>query len=296
MLRSMDRRQFLALGGTALTGLWPVRFAKGIAGLPEDHPLSRLLRVFNSEEQRRRPIGDRMDRIGASLLGTPYVAHTLETSDTVEICTVNLAGLDCVTFFESCLAIARMVGLRQTSEADLIRQVTLMRYRGGMLDGYVSRLHYTSEWIADNVKKGIVRDITQDLPGAVRFEKKIHFMSSNPKSYRQLKGNPNLVSKIAEIERRLSSAAMFHVPKDQIADAEPHLQTGDIVGITTSIEGIDCSHTGMCSRDTDGRLRFCHASSSEKKVVLGPRLSAYVGSVSRNLGVMIARPLEPKPR
>lgn len=289
----MDRREFFALGGSVLAGIHPVNKLLGrIAEMQDDASLRRLIADFDLDAQRNLPIGQRMDRIGIRLMGTPYVANTLETSDQAEICTVNLQGLDCVTFFETCLGLARMAALRQDTMADLVRQITLTRYRGGILDGYLSRLHYTSEWIADNQRRGNVADITPDLPGAARFEKRINFMSTHPDSYSQLKANPDWIPKIAEIEKRLTAATMFHVPKDKIATAEALLQTGDIVGITTSIDGIDCSHTGLCHRDEQGDLRFRHASSSLKKVVLGPRLSEYVASVSKNVGVMIARPLE----
>lgn len=257
-----------------------------------DEGLRQLLEPFGKLDARRLPIGERVDRVAAQLVGTPYVGQTLETSDDVEVCTINLHGIDCVTYFETCLGIARMVALGQNSMADLIRQVTLTRYRGGILGGYLSRLHYTNEWIADNAKRGIVEDITPRIAGAVRFEKQLDFMSKHPESYRQLKANPDWIPKIAEIERGLSGALMYHVPKASIAAAESELQTGDIVAITTSIDGIDCSHTGLCHRDAEGRLRFRHASSSQKKVVLDGRLSEYVASNSKNLGVMIARPLE----
>ena len=234
-----------------------------------------------------------MVQIGQNLLGTPYVGQTLEVSDTVESCVVQWDGLDCVTFFETCLGFARMIKLGGTAPSDLAKQITLTRYRGGILDGYVSRLHYTSEWISDNAKKGTVDDITPQLAGSVRFDKKINFMSSKPELYRQLNANRSLVPLIAKIEEKITTMPMFHVPRDRIEKIEGQLRSGDIVGITTSIDGIDCSHTGICAMGTRGSCLFMHASSSAKKVVLGPRLSEYVRSGAKNLGVMIARPREP---
>lgn len=297
MLSDVDRRQFLSLGGVALAGFLAARTRGTAAGtMVMEDELNRLIARFDLESERTRPIGERMDRVGDALMGTPYVAHTLETSDSDETCTIDLKGLDCVTYFETCLGIARMVALNQRTMAELVRQITLTRYRGGRLEGYLSRLHYTCEWISDNVQKGVVEDVTPSLPGSEPFVKPINFMSTHPESYRQLKANPDWVPRIAEIEKRITASAKHHVPKAKIADAEPFLRTGDIVGITTSIDGIDCSHTGLCHRDASGELRFRHASSSLKKVVLGPRLSEYVASVSRNVGVMIERPLEPADR
>jgi hypothetical protein len=70
------------------------------------------------------------------------------------------------------------------------------------------------------------------------------------------------------------------------------LGRGDIIGITTTIKGIDCSHTGMCYRHSDGSLRLLHASLTEKKVILDRTLSEYLASVSKHTGIMVARPVE----
>jgi hypothetical protein len=80
------------------------------------------------------------------------------------------------------------------------------------------------------------------------------------------------------------------LPKGRVAKAEPLLQTGDIIGLTTTMPGMDISHTGLCYRDKDGILRFLHASSTQKKVVLDRRLSACL-SGEKTTGIMVARPV-----
>lgn len=67
---------------------------------------------------------------------------------------MNLTGLDCVTFFENVLDMARIFRQGKYEFDDLLAAVTHTRYRGGKLDGYLSRLHYTADWIHDNVAKG----------------------------------------------------------------------------------------------------------------------------------------------
>jgi hypothetical protein len=293
--RFMNRRQFLCLAAAALgPSAWAWRGAQAPRKFAGESVFASLLEKADELHWDRLPIGQIVGEAALRLLGTPYVGHTLEISDTVETCVVNLDGLDCVTYFETCLGFARMLRKGRRTPADLVAEVTNTRYRGGRLDGYVSRLHYTSEWIADNDRRGNVANLSASLPGAARFEKQIHFMSTHPKSYRQLRANPALVSAIAQIEKRLTASEMWHVPREKVAAIEPRLQTGDIVGITTAIAGIDCSHTGLCLRDQAGDLRFLHASSSAKKVVLDTRLDEYVVQNPKNLGVMIARPLEPR--
>jgi hypothetical protein len=117
------------------------------------------------------PLGERIGRVALSFLGTPYVGWTLERSDDVEPCFVTLEGLDCVTFFETSLAVARLLPEQDRSPEALVRAVERTRYRGGRRTDYLSRLHYTTDWMHDNERKGIVRVLSPDLPGAERFVK-----------------------------------------------------------------------------------------------------------------------------
>lgn len=260
-----------------------------------DEVFERLLALSEKNGWSKLPIGDLVGEVGIALLGTPYVGHTLELDDNAEICAINLEGLDCVTLFECSLDLARIIKKGRPTKDAFINEVRFTRYRGGVQGDYTSRLHYTTDWIWDNVKKGTVADITQSLPGAMLFTQKVGFMSSSPESYRQLKANPAFVPKIKAFEDKINARSVSYLPVDKIADAEGLLHSGDIVGITTTEPGIDCSHTGLCYRSTDGVLHFLDASSrkSTMKVTLEGRLSASVGRLRSNTGVMIARPLEP---
>ena len=237
-------------------------------------------------------MGELIATIGMELRGVPYVGATLELDDRREVCSVNLLGLDCVTFFESALGFARMLKTGGSTPEEMLRQVLFTRYRDGKLTDYTSRLHYTTDWFHDNQRKGTVRMVTADLPGAERFTQVVNFMSTHPDSYRQLKANPEMVPVIAKIEEEINARKMHYVPKEKTGVAEADLRTGDIIGITTTIKGIDCSHTGMCYRDRDGVLRLLHASLTKKEVTLDDRLSSYLASVTKHTGIMVARPLE----
>jgi pyridoxine/pyridoxamine 5'-phosphate oxidase len=83
---------------------------------------------------------------------------------------------------------------------------------------------------------------------------------------------------------------------DKLAGAEHLLQTGDIVGVTTSAEGIDIAHTGLCIKDEQGVVHFMDASSSRRnrKVTLEPEISKCLNWSSKLTGAMLARPLEVK--
>ncbi len=258
--------------------------------------LERLLARARAEAWRKRAIGERIGAIGLALVGTPYVAATLEGGGGREVCSVNLRGLDCVTFVETALGVARMLKGGGRTPRALLEQVRFTRYRAGRVRGYASRLHYTSDWLADNARKRVVRLVTCELPGAARWEKRVSFMSTHPAAYPALAADPALVQALARIEGRLSGRPMVYLPKDRVADVQPSLMTGDIVGITTSIEGLDCAHAGLCYRDEQGRVRLLHASTTTQEVTLDDELTAYLARVRTHTGIIVARPLDPTRR
>ena len=253
--------------------------------------LDRIAAKVKAQGWAKLPIGERMGKIGLELVGTPYVAATLETDKPMEYCTVDLEGLDCVTFFESTLDMARVLPKGLTKER-LIREVLRTRYRGGEQRDYTSRLHYTMDWIDDNARKGIVKDLTPSLPGAEPFNQRVGFMSAHPNSYRQLKANPTVVATIAKMEAEINARHKWYVPTAAVAGVEPFLQTGDIVGLCATQAGIDIAHTGIAYRNARGVLCFFDATNAPGRmdVRVGARLSERLSPKSHT-GIVVARPL-----
>src|SRR3989449_6011420 len=255
---TFGRREFLSLVGGALASAGALAVARperALAGVRDarlfagQETFERLLGLARAGAWSELPIGERIGAIGMALRQTPYVAATLELYEDREVCSVNLRGLDCVTFFESSLAFARMLRRGGRTPEALLAEIIFTRYRGGRLTDYVSRLHYLSDWFFDNESKGVVRLTTGELPGATRFTKRVNFMSTHPEAYRQLAANPDLARKLARVETQINAREMQYVPRAKVAAAQPLLMTGDIVGVTTTIDGLDCAHAGFCYRD-----------------------------------------------
>jgi hypothetical protein len=241
------------------------------------------------------PIGQTMGRVAKELEGTPYIGFTLELSKDNEICSVNLTGLDCVTFFEDTLDFSRMLKKGGRTPEAMLAEVTYTRYRGGKVGDFTSRLHYTTDWFHDNEQKRVVRILAPELPGAEPFTQKVGIMSEHPENYRQLAAHPDLVPAIKKFEDQINARSMEFIPMDKLKAAEPHLQTGDIVGVCTTASGIDIAHTGLIYADDQGVRHFMDASSSSSKM----KVTLEKGPISETLnwskkltGAMFARPLE----
>lgn len=268
-----------------------------VKATPDETIFKEKMAVAMREGYATLPIGERVVAMGKLLLGIPYVGGTLEVDSLNESLVTNLRGLDCVTFYENALAMARSVKLASTPSFQGYRsQLALLRYRGGDLDGFASRLHYSSDYFFDNVKKGTMRDVTQDVGGAlaIRDNRRIDFMSTHPNAYKQIKASADQLEKIKMIEEEMHlRGGYFYIPKASVSKAEKNIQNGDILGIVTSIAGLDMSHTGIAVKGDDGVLRFMHASSAQKKVVISEgSLSEYLASNGKQIGVVVMRPIE----
>ena len=227
-------------------------------------------------------------KIGIELLNTPYVAHTLEKEP--EQLVLNLRELDCTTFAENCLALARTVKSGVTTFEKFCAELQNLRYYNGEINNYTSRIHYFSDWIFENSQRGFVNDVSGEI-AQTPYPLNVNFMSTHPDSYRQLKSNNTFVKTIAEKEKQITLRKMFFIPEEKLAGVEPLLHDGDIVGITTTINGMDVSHVGILIKK-DGRVHLLHASSVLKKVVVSDEtLEDYLKGSKSVTGIMVARPL-----
>ncbi|MEZ5073091.1 MAG: DUF1460 domain-containing protein [Bacteroidales bacterium] len=234
------------------------------------------------------PMGTLVVEAGRFFLGTPYVAHTLEREQ--EVLVINLRELDCTTFGETCLAIARTVKSGDQTFGRYAAELEKIRYRDGTMDGYPSRLHYFCDWIGNNAQKGIVADLSGEI-AQFPLEAGIHFMSTHPDSYAQLKADSTLVPVIAAQEARLNGFTRYYLPEEELAGLKEQIQSGDILGITTNIDGLAIQHVTIAVWKDDD-LHILHASSAAEEVVLSEgTLEDYLAGSKTGTGVMVARPL-----
>ena len=237
----------------------------------------------------RSTVDSNMVHAALFFLNTPYVANTLDTLDKEDLI-INFREMDCMTFVENCLTLSRMLRYPNPDMDCFERELRLIRYRNGILNDYTSRLHYTSDWIFDNVKKGIVEDITYAL-GGQKFKPNVSFMSENYMKYKHLKDNPEAVKEIEAIEREINNRGSYYfLPKQEIGAHQSLIKSGDIICFTTSVPGLDISHFGIAYR-YKGQLTFIHASSTAKKVIINPEsLVDYCNKINSNTGITVLRP------
>ena len=215
--------------------------------------------------RQKSTAGEQIIAIANEFIGEEYAASTLEQGSE-EPLFISCSRLDCTTFVELVLAIAKSADDGHSRFSDVCRNLETIRYRNGNNNGYTSRLHYISWWIADSAKTGIIEEITSQISEEKQLLG-LNFMSSHPDSYPLLKENPTLIKEIEQKEKPYRGIEVNYIPKEKVEHTGHHnIKPGDIIAITTSIPGLDVTHIGLAYYD-NGKLCLIHASSGKGKVV-----------------------------
>jgi hypothetical protein len=242
------------------------------------------------------PLGLSIAGIARSFVGATYTPGTLEQPGPERL-VINLREFDCVTLVENVLALTAFVrrdGTRllddsvaaQARYASYLRQ---LRYRGGVLSGYASRLHYFTEWLREGEAAGRLHLVTGSL-GGVEVQAPIDFMSSHVASYAALTDSATLAA-IRDVEAQLSTGpARVVLPKDRIADAASDIHDGDVIAASSTVPGLDVVHTGFAVWER-GQLHLLHAPLQGSVVEISPRpLAERIQGIASQGGIMVARP------
>lgn len=225
--------------------------------------------------------GDAVLEVASKFLGKPYTAYTLEENGEERLI-VNLSQFDCSTLVEQCIAI-----VSSTDYNSFKSELTKLRYRNGKLDGYGSRLHYLTDWLAENQANKAFTLETKKMGGEV-YKKQVNFMTTHWDKYPRA-NTEKIKKEISDSEKSLVQKKFYYIPKNKIDSLQYLIKNGDIIAITTSIAGLDCSHQGFAVF-VNSKLHLLHASSSKKKVIISEEtLSNYLKKNKLQTGIMVAR-------
>ena len=226
--------------------------------------------------------------IAKSFLNRPYKARTLEGNQNEKL-VVNLREFDCSTFVESCIAMGLTYRKNDISFDKYQKYLQRLRYyKNGKIKGFESRINYFSDWLYTHQEDGLLLNVTPSM-GGIEWKKNIDFMSMHWNKYPFPK-DTELLEKIVKIEERINSQSYTFVPKSKVKSIENQFMNGDIIGITTNIDGLDVTHEGFAIRLQDKRVYLLHASSDFKRVMVTDKpLAEYLAKNKNQTGIMVAR-------
>lgn len=249
--------------------------------------------IFIEDVLRRHPAevyastGERIVALAQEFVGKKYVAGTLDEYEN-EPLYVSCSRLDCTTFVELVVAMA----VSDTSGfGGVCKRLEQIRYANGVRNGYMSRLHYISQWIADPAKRGLVEVVTTAAHTA-RQTLNLNFMSTHPESYPLLRGCKEKIEAVDALEMPFRGIEVAYIPKDGVCEVGcEDVKEGDVIAIVTAVAGLDVSHVGFAHWRA-GVLHMIHASSAAGMVVDDSvPLAEYLAKRKNHLGIRVFRVL-----
>lgn len=232
---------------------------------------------------------ERIVFVARQFMGVPYQSSTLEGDP--EMLTINMSAVDCTTFVENVLALAMTIAEDTTTYKDFEKRLQSIRYRNGEISGYSSRLHYVSDWIADNSARGNFSEVTQDFPRTSKKTICLDYITTHRNSYSALKENDEEYALMQEIEKGYHNYTYTYIPTQMLASKQMqrNLKNGDIVLLTTNIKGLDVTHMGIIVMQ-QGQPYLLHASSRSNQVAVEKQsLYNYLTTNRKMNGIRIVR-------
>lgn len=256
--RTISSVAFLLLIPFSLCGANPAMISYN----SESTDTATITKILIEASNANLPVGETISFIGSKFIGKPYETNTLEGD--AEMLRINMDSFDCTTFVETVIALAKSALENRTSWHDFIFNLENIRYRNGKLDGYPSRLHYNCDWIANNIHRGNLTDVTERIGTYAIAVKTIDYMSANSSKYPALSSEANL-NAIKSMETGYHNHRIPYIKTQNISKA--NIKTGDIIAITTALKNLDATHIGIAIM-LNGKIHLLHASSKEGKVTI----------------------------
>lgn len=256
--------------------------------------------IFNHKMRQQMPASTAKGVLyfGKTFLGYAYPKARVDSTRQVtngvqlqpiedEVLVVNLKTFDCVTFVENMIALTETRRALLPNFGIFKENLINLRYRSGIID-YSARLHYFSDWLFENEKRGILKNITQDIGGEA-FQKTVNYMSQKRDTLYGNMADPATFTAVKTVENAITKRPKFYIPKEGISNVESQIKDGDIIAVTNRLEGMDIAHTGFAVWK-NGRVYLLHASSKLRKVTLSDvPLADYVMKNKGQTGIMVGR-------
>ena len=226
----------------------------------------RLVDQLLSRTKRDLSAASRIDLLSRHFLGLTYQPNPLiGSADSAEVFTASLDGIDCVTYIETVVALARA-----STVDDFIEWLRKIRYERGLIQ-WERRNHYMTLWIRNNVRNGILKPVSMPAVPTISRDRVL-----------------DIVPGLAPQRSRVTC-----VPKRAVPRLEPYLQSGDLIFFASTRKHLDVFHAGIIVRDGE-KISMRHASRSQGLVV-EQDLSEF-RKANRMTGVIVMRPQAPMRR
>ncbi len=226
--------------------------------------------LLASPELKDMTPGSRVAFFADKLVGSPSALRSdILDAETMEF-TVNAHAFTPLSFISTCIALAQAY---ETSSApnwrDFAEKFEKTMYKKGEATDFVSRFLYPSDWIADNIFRGNVTDVTMHLDGLApkKKEKSLDYISHHRDSFKAFADSTNY-DRLKMLEMGFRNHQIPYITNGDLMNSgrfKPQAKDGDIFFLLTPDFNLDSREMGILKRDGD-KLVIIQLSPSKENV------------------------------
>lgn len=185
---------------------------------------------------------------------------------------VNVHEFTPLGFISTCIALAQAY---ETSSSpnwrDFADKYENVMFKKGQATDFVSRFLYPSDWIADNIFRGNISDVTMHLDGLnpKRKEKSIDYISHHRDSFKAFADSTNY-DRLKMLEMGFRNHQIPYITNGDLMNTsrfKPQAKDGDIFFLLTPDYNLDSREMGILTKDGD-RLLIIQLSPAKDTVTL----------------------------
>ncbi len=188
------------------------------------------------------------------------------------IFTINVHSFTPLSLISTCVALAKAYESSSSPNwRDFAEKYENVMFKRGQATDFVSQFLYPSDWIADNIFRGNVTDVTFNLEGLAgrKKEKSLDYISHHKDSFKAF-DKPQNLDRLKMLEMGFRNHQIPYISNGDLMNSnrfKPQAKDGDIFLLLTPDFNLDSREMGILTRDGD-KLLIIQLSPSKDKVTL----------------------------
>lgn len=224
--------------------------------------------IINKTVEHGGTLGERI-RFAAEQL-TDIPGATSSDNDTIGTIMLNMHWLDRLPFLNTVIAIAEASRSKLPRVEEFIANYENISRRKGQDNGFISQLLYISDWIVDNVYRGNLKELTENMTGSTFKTKTLDYVTHHPEEYPALEIGDNK-ERMKMIEMGYRGHKIPHLKKQTASNKELQemMRDGDIIVMLSPLPDYDLYDVGVVAFE-NGEPYLIHISHQSGKVEKDP--------------------------
>lgn len=224
-----------------------------------DQDTTLINAMLKSPELKEMEPENRVAFFAKQLVGSPSAIQSQILEADSLVFTIDVHSFTPLSFISTCLALAKAY---ETSSSpnwrDFAEKYENIMFKRGEATDFVSKFLYPSDWIADNIYRGNVTDVTMNLEGvsARKKEKSLDYISGHKDSFKAF-SNPINYERLRMLEMGFRNHQIPYISNGDLMNTnrfKPQAKEGDIFFLLTPDFNLDSREMGILTKDGDRLL------------------------------------------